>query len=397
MALVFIILFWLCSGVVVYTYAIYPLLVWCLSRFVGSQPIAPQIDSPDAPFVSMIIVAHNEEAVMEQRLCNALEVAYPRERFEIVVASDGSSDATTDIVRRYAHHGVRLIEFIERRGKAGVLNLAIAQVQGEIVLLSDGNTELDSAAALNLVRWFKNPSVGVVCGRLMLTDPSTGQNAESLYWRYETILKRCESRLGGLLGANGAIYAIRRSCFEPISENSLVDDFLIPLLARLRSGCSVLYDAEAVAHERSAPDMLAEFRRRTRIGAGNFQNIEILLPLVNPRRGFIAFSFFSHKLLRWFCPFFLIGLLGTSLALSNRPFYRVVLIGQLFLYLFAAIVGIIPGQIRIPKILRLPTMFLYMNLALLNGFCRWLYSSPQGTWEPTPRSPTARRGPVIER
>jgi cellulose synthase/poly-beta-1,6-N-acetylglucosamine synthase-like glycosyltransferase len=385
MVLVCIIVFWLCSGVVAYTYAIYPLLVWCLSRFVGSRHIPPQIDSPDAPFVSMLIVVHNEESVMEQRLCNALEVAYPSERFEIIVASDGSSDATTNIVRRYARRGVRLIEFIERHGKAAVLNLAIPQVQGEIVLLSDGNTELDPAAALNLVRWFKDPSVGVVCGRLMLTDRSTGQNADSLYWSYETMLKRCESRLGGLLGANGAIYAIRRSCFEPIPENSLVDDFLIPLLARLRSGCSILYDAEAVAHERSAADMLSEFRRRTRIGAGNFQNIGILLPLVNPRRGFIAFSFFSHKLLRWFCPFFLIGLLASSLALSNHPFYRVALIGQLVLYLFAGTVGIIPGQLRIPKILRLPTMFIYMNLALLYGFCRWLYSSPQGTWDPTPR------------
>src|ERR1700693_1984277 len=127
MVLVCIIGFWLCLGVVAYTYAIYPLLVWCLSRLVGAQPIPPQIDSSDAPFVSMLIVVHNEEAVMEQRLCNALEAAYPRDRFEIIVPSDGSSDATTNIVRRYANRGVRLIEFIERRGKAAVLNLCIPQ------------------------------------------------------------------------------------------------------------------------------------------------------------------------------------------------------------------------------------------------------------------------------
>src|SRR5262249_30950742 len=147
----------------------------------------------------------------------------------------------------------------------------------------------------------------VVCGRLVLTDPATGCNVDSYYWRYETFLKRCEGRLGALLGANGAIYAIRRELYTPIPGNTIVDDFVIPLRAKLRTGCRIVYDGDAVAREETPPNVGAEFHRRSRIGAGGFQSIGLLWRLLNPRSGWVAFTFFSHKILRWVCPFFLVA------------------------------------------------------------------------------------------
>src|SRR5262249_38664493 len=158
-------------------------------------------------------------------------------------------------------------------GKAATLNAAFAELAGDIVLLSDANTFTDATAARNIVRWFADPRVGVVCGRLVLTDPATGGNADSLYWRYETFLKECEGRLGALPGATGGIYAFRRGLYAPIPDDTIVDDFVIPLAAKLRTGCAIVYDRDAVAREETAPDVRAEFRRRSRIGAGGFQSI----------------------------------------------------------------------------------------------------------------------------
>ncbi|HMB96357.1 MAG TPA: glycosyltransferase family 2 protein [Tepidisphaeraceae bacterium] len=386
MATTSVIIFWSCATVFIYTYLVYPPLIWCLSRVFGCMASAREIDDSNAPNVSLLIAAHNEEAVIDQRLNNALALDYPHDRLEIVVVSDGSSDQTTNIVNSYADRGVRLIEFAEQRGKAAVLGRAIAQLQSEIVVLSDANTDLDISAVKKLVRWFDDSTVGVVCGRLILIDPLSGHNADSFYWKYETMLKQSEARLGALLGANGAIYAIRRWLFVSPPDGTLVDDLVIPLLAKLRHGCSILYDAQAIAREETAMDVREEFRRRVRIGAGNFQSIGLLWPLLNPRRGFIAFSFFSHKLLRWFCPFFLIGLLASSIALADRPFYRIILLAQLAMYAIAAAAMIAPRKLGLPKLIRLAVLFVNMNIALLAGFCRWCFPSGQNTWKPTARS-----------
>jgi cellulose synthase/poly-beta-1,6-N-acetylglucosamine synthase-like glycosyltransferase len=385
MATLLVIIFWICAAILFYTYAVYPPLIWCLSRIFGREAAAREIDESNAPAISLLIAAHNEEAVIDQRLRNALATDYPSDRLEIVVASDGCTDRTASIVRGYADRGVRLIEFTERRGKAAALSRAIAQLQSEIVVLSDANTQLDPSAIRKLAGWFNDPAVGVVCGRLVLVDPSNGYNADSFYWKFETILKQSEARLGALLGANGAIYAIRRSMFIPPPDGTLVDDFAIPLLIKLRHGCSIIFDSQAIAHEETAMDLREEFRRRVRIGTGNFQNLALLWPLLSPRRGFIAFSFFSHKLLRWLCPFFLIAILISSIALADRSFYLIVLLAQFALYVIAAGAMISP-RTQLPKALRLAAMFANMNVALLAGFVRWCLPSSQKTWQPTARS-----------
>jgi cellulose synthase/poly-beta-1,6-N-acetylglucosamine synthase-like glycosyltransferase len=240
-------LFWACVIGLVYSYAIYPITVWVFARAFGSRRTAPrEIPDDDLPSVSLLIAAYNEEAVIGERVDNALKLDYPSSKLEVVIASDGSSDRTNAIVRGYTDPRVRLLEYPIRKGKASVLNAAFRELRGDIVVLSDANTNTDPAAVRKLVRWFQSPEVGVVCGRLVLTDPATGSNVDGLYWKYETFLKHCESRLGALLGANGAIYAIRKELFAGIRRNTLIDDFVIPLLTRLRTGCSIEYDHEAV-------------------------------------------------------------------------------------------------------------------------------------------------------
>ena len=380
--------FWACAALVVYAYAIYPLVVWALSRQFGQKRQRPALAESDLPTVTLLIAAYNEESVIADRLENALRMAYPGDRMKIVVASDGSSDGTADVVAQYTDRGVRLLNYAKRRGKASVLNSAMAEIDTDLILLSDANTHIDPAAPRKLAQWFADPNVGAVCGRLVLTDPATGRNVDSLYWKYETFLKKCEGRLGALLGSNGAIYAIRRSLYVEIPPETIVDDFVIPLLAKQESDCGIIYDCEATATEESAPDVAAEFRRRARIGAGGFQAIGLLWRLLNPRHGWVAFTFLSHKILRWICPFLLVGmLLGSGiLTLIQRhgSLYRNLLAAQLAFYLLSWVLTLVPTP-PLLKPLRLAPMFTGMNLALLVGFWRWVRGAQKGAWERTVR------------
>jgi len=236
-----------------------------------------------------------------------------------------------------------------------------------------------------MIGWFADPRVGVVCGRLRLFQPSQGRNVDSLYWKYETFLKKCESRLGALLGANGGLYALRRALFRPIPPDTIVDDFVIPLQAKLRTGCAIVYEPQAVAHEETPQNIAAEFHRRARIGAGGFQSIVRLRGLLSPRLGWTAFTFLSHKVLRWLCPFFLIGMLLSSLWLLGDPLYRWLFLGQIAFYGASLLFGWLPGRSRLLRPFRLTTMFTVMNAALLVGFWRWLRGGQKAAWLRTDR------------
>jgi cellulose synthase/poly-beta-1,6-N-acetylglucosamine synthase-like glycosyltransferase len=371
-------IFWFSAATVGYAYAGYPAVIYLLSRCFGRVPTPPV--ETDLPALSLLIAAHNEEAVLEQRISNALALDYPAEKLEIAIASDGSDDQTVAIARRFGSR-VRVLAFPRRRGKAAALNASIPELTGEIVILSDANTQIAPRAARRLARWFSDPRVGAVCGKLVLVDPAEGRNVDSLYWRYETFLKKCEGRLGGLLGANGAIYAIRRDAYQPIPDQTIIDDFAIPLLAKLHSGCSIIYDTSAIGWEQTPRHLRQEFDRRARIGAGGFQAIGMLWPLLDPRRGWIAFTFLSHKIIRWLCPFFLAAALLSSILVS-----RWALLGQMGFYAAATAIYLSSGKLRMPRLLRLASMFTSMNAALLVGFIRWLRGSQRGTWRPTERS-----------
>jgi cellulose synthase/poly-beta-1,6-N-acetylglucosamine synthase-like glycosyltransferase len=374
-----VVVFWACAGSVVYSYVLYPVLVFVLSRVFGRVPVAPE--GGRLPRAALLIAAHNEAAVLEARIRNALETDYPAELFEVVIASDGSDDETAEICGRYEGR-VRALLFNERRGKAAVLEDAVGRIEAEVVILSDANTFMDADAARQLARWFADPGVGAVCGRLVLTDAATGRNADGMYWKYETFLKLCEARLGALLGANGAIYAVRRELLR-IPAGTIVDDFVIPLGAKLRTGMRVVYEPAAVAHEETAPDVRGEFGRRVRIGTGAWQSLLTLWPLLSPRHGFTALALWSHKVLRWACPFMMIGAFVASILLASRPLYGVLAVGQLVFHMGCVGAAVSPSSGRV---LRLCGMFFAMNLALLLGFVGWVRGGQSGVWKRTARA-----------
>lgn len=377
--------FWISVGGVLYHYAGYPIVIWLLSRVFGRvrpYPAEPQ----QLPFVSILVSALNEEDVIGERTVNALATDYPADRYEFVVASDGSTDRTAEIVRSFADPRVRLLDFPVRRGKAVVLNDVIPQLRGDIVLLSDANTAIEPPVVRRMVRWLSEREAGAVVGRLVLTDPDSGKNVDGVYWKYETFLKKCEARLGGLLGANGAIYGFRKKLFVPLPADTLVDDFVLPLLMKLRSGCTLIYDAESVAHEEAPERLGAEFKRRSRIGTGGFASLKVLWPLLLPIHGWTALTFASHKVLRWFCPFLMIGALISNLFLLDAPIYQLTLVAQVLFYSAALAGALLPGSAAPLRVLRLATLFTSVNAALVIGLWRWLGGQRGATWQRTART-----------
>jgi cellulose synthase/poly-beta-1,6-N-acetylglucosamine synthase-like glycosyltransferase len=379
-------LLWSSVGGVLIAYVVYPLLIWLLSLFFGGRKSdCPTLRADQLPAVSLLISAHDEESCIEDRIQNALATDYPSDKLEICIASDGSVDRTNEIVSGLPERNVRLLAYDLRRGKAATLNSSICQIEGDIVIFSDANTLFEPTAIARLVRWFADPSVGVVCGKLVLTDSKTGRNVDGLYWHYETFLKQCEGKLGGLLGANGAIYAMRRALYQPIPDNTIIDDFVIPLFAKLKHPFRIVYDATAIAHEETAPTIGHEFWRRVRIGSGDYQSLLLLWPLLNPRHGWTTFTFVGHKLLRWLSPFFLLTAIASNIFLLPRPFYMVTLLIQLAFYT-TALIGIwAVGDNRGTKLLRCATLFCSVNAALLMGFFRWATTVQTGMWQRTDR------------
>ncbi len=294
-------LFWMSLGTLLYIYLGYPLAVWALARAFGREP-----DRQDGmPSVSLLIPALNEEAHLGEKLRNSLALAYPADRLEIVVASDGSTDRTNAIAESFAPRGVRLIAMERNLGKSAMLGRVVPQLRGEITVFSDASSELDAQALRVLTQSFADPRVGCVSGLYRLKGDARGEG-EGLYWRYETFIKRQEGRLHSILGAHGAFYAIRRALFEAPGATAINDDYLIPMRIVAR-GFRAVYEPRALAWERELASVEGEFARRRRIAAGNCQQVVTLRGMLNPfRHGWVALCFFSHKVLRTLAPLLLI-------------------------------------------------------------------------------------------
>lgn len=382
------IILWLSLGLMGYAYLGYPLIIGLLARCVPRLKLAHDDSlgiSTGLPSVTLVIAAYKEESIIQQRVTNALFMDYPADKIEILIGCDGNEDQTGELVRTFHDSRVRLMQFEKRRGKPSVLNDCVAAARGEVIAFSDANTFWNRDALLRLVRHFRDPHVGGVCGQLLLQDPDTGENVDGMYWKYENFLKRCEGRLGALLGFNGAIYAIRKRLWSPIPPQTIVDDFLIGMRIHQQRQ-QIVFDEAAVAHEESAPSLSAEFHRRARIGAGGFQSLCWLWPLLNPFHGSVAFAFWSHKVLRWMCPLFMLLALGANLMLARHPFYFALLCAQVLFYGLAYAGRDFTGQSVPSKLAKLSSMFVGMNAALAVGFYRWAGRSQSGAWKRTART-----------
>ena len=374
-------LFWSCLLLMIYSYAIYPLILaaaCCLQRLIGSKSPVVEEAGEEWPRVTMLVAAYNEASVIQEKIENCLALDYPAERLRVVIASDGSSDATNSLVATCSDPRIQLIAYAQRRGKIGTLNATIPALEDEIIVMSDANTMYAPDAVRKLVRHFADERIGCVCGELVLELPDGGGSGEGLYWKYETLLKRMESRLGFLLGATGGIFAIRRSLFRPLPPTTIVEDF-VTAMKILEAGHHVCYEPKARATECSAPTMRDEMKRKSRIGAGGFQAIGMTAAMLNPRRGLPALGYWSHKILRWFVPFLMLSALISSAALAAQPLYAFFLATQL-LSVAVGLQGLMPSCVD-HRLVRPVRYFFLMNLALLIGFFRFLRGTQRVTWE----------------
>ena len=297
---------WLALGLVAFSYVGYPLVLAALGAlhdlrgalgFFADGPDRRERGGPvDWPRLSLVLAAFDEEACIREKIENCLSLDYPHDRLEIVLGCDGCTDRTAELARAAGRGRVRVVELAPRQGKATVLARLVPAASGDVVVLTDANVLFHPGALRALARRFRDPSVGAVVGRLRLR--ATGRGREGLYWAYETFLKYLEGKLGCVLGANGGIYAIRRILFGPLPADTITDDFVVPLRIAVK-GWRVPFEPTAVAYEDASDDPRKEFGRRARIGAGNWQALARFPDLLDPRAGFVAFAFFSHKLLRW--------------------------------------------------------------------------------------------------
>jgi len=389
----------LCLGFVAYTYLGYPILLaisasvreaWDGVHFLLGGPDRRARHRDDHwPTLSILVAAHNEESCIRQKIENCLALDYPPDRLEVLVWCDGCDDRTFELARSVADERVTVLESA-RSGKAGVLSRLASRARGDVLLLTDANVLFERGAARALARHFQNPSVGAVVGRLRLYSRATAGYQESIYWKYETVIKYYEGKLGCVLGANGGIYAVRRLAFPPLRENTIIEDFVVPVRIALR-GWRVPYEPEAVAFEELAPTVNDEFGRRARIGAGNWQSLALIPEILNPRTGFVHFAFVSHKLLRWLAPLWLAVALVISvpLAFEGDTLARLLLASQLAFYGLA-----VAGWLRLRGPLRGASSatfyFVSMNVALAVGFWRFARGTQRAAWQRTDR-PTPRR------
>jgi cellulose synthase/poly-beta-1,6-N-acetylglucosamine synthase-like glycosyltransferase len=383
------IVFWLSLGLVVYPYVLYPLVLfltysvtqaWRDLRYLGS-PRNRRTDTPSAsglPGVSIIVPAYNEEKVLPAKIRNLHELEFPQERLQVIFVSDGSEDGTNEILQSLQEKNYECILLNERKGKANALNHAAARATNQILVFCDASTLFEPDAINKLVRHFSDPEVGAVCGALRYQAGADAQQTEGAYWKYESALRMMEARLGAILNASGAIFALRRECFLPVPQSTILEDFVIPMRAR-RLGFSVLYDPEAIAIEFPASTVSGEFTRRVRLAVGSFRALGDVVRV--PWRGFTPFALISHKLLRWLVPFFAITLLASNVALMRSPSYRVALAAQVLFYFWAGLGFFFYQHMRRVRYGLLPYFLFAMHLAFIVGFVRCLVGADRAVWQ----------------
>ena len=389
-----VIIFWLSLAVIIYSYFIYPLILVIFSglkqaisdtRYLWKKRQRRIVDKKSLPPVSIIIAAYNEESCIKARVENLLSLDYPQEKLTILIGSDGSQDKTAEILSSFDEPNVKVHIFTENRGKMSVLNDLVEQANSDYLVFSDANTHFNKNAIDHLVRHFDHDDIGAVCGELHLVDVDSGDNKDSVYWRYEQVLKFHEARLNALQGANGAIYAMRKALFIPLPANTIVDDFQVAMNVA-KQGSRLIYDPEAIAVEEVAPNLQAEEGRRIRIGLGNYQALFTMTWALNPLLGWRFIAYFSHKVCRWFVPHFMLLTFISNCFLIEDTFYLTTLICQILFYALA-IYGIKQqkNNKKTSSLISLIAFFVSMNTALLRGFIKYFSSNVQGTWQRTNR------------
>lgn len=397
-------LFWLSLAALLFTYGGYPLMLLALTPWRQRHTrLDPQ--RPFLPFLTLIIPARNEADHLWRKLHNCLELDYPPEKLEVLVVDDGSDDATPAIIQRFLKElesrpepapSFRVLTQSVNKGKTAALNRAVPEAAGEIVVFSDADSLISVHSLKRLVHPFQNPIVGCVGGRYFPGGVSgAGAAGTGFYWRYENYLRRKESQAGGILGASGALYAIRKCLYEPLDSRLINDDFIIPMRINAR-GYRSLYEPSATAIEDESRSVHLEFPRRVRIMAGNCEHCWLFRGLFFKRTTFrTALQLFCHKGLRIISPFWLLALFfsnGTLLlqglttynSLRDFPFgarcYALLFAGQVAFYTVALAGRKIQGEGKGRKMLHLPWYFTMINGAALAGIYTFFFRREKLNW-----------------
>lgn len=374
---------WLLTGTAMaaigYTYLGYPALLWMLSKTVRVYDSSPSSELG----ITMIIAAHNEESGLEAKLASTLELDYPAEKLQIIVASDGSTDGTNQIARAWAGHGVELVDSKQRKGKTEAQNVAVQYARNPILVFSDATTHYDRNALRHLAGAYADPRVGAVSGRYDYFDPTKASPAGSgsaRLWGMENRIKRMQSRVGTLTGCSGCIYSVRRELYTRLAPETISD--LVQPLHVLLQGYRVRFQENAQAWEETTRSTREEFRMRVRVATRGMRGLlsvpELLMPWRHP---WIAFQLWSHKILRWCIPIFLIALFAGTALLSNAPVFRAGFLLQALFYAWAA-AALVLAPLQRSRLLSLPLYFCTINTAFLVGIINTIRGREFNIWQP---------------
>ena len=384
MYVVFIILIF----ILFYIYFGYPILMLLLSNFKKNDI---KMNEKYFPYVSLIIAAYNEEAVIKEKIENSLKLDYPKDKLEIIVFSDTSTDRTDEIVKEYEKKRIKLIRIEGRKGKTICQNEVVKLAKGEIIVFSDANSMYEPNAIKKIVRHFFDKKVGCVVGELRYEKNfcKGGANivkGEDVYWSYDQILKRLESKISSLVAGNGSIYAVRKSIYVDLSS-IMCSDFVEPLMI-FEKGYKIVYEPEAIARENTAENSQKEFQRRIRIVTQSVYSLlknKLILNLLNPLKyGIFSIQLLSHKILRWFSGVLLILIfLLNILLLGKGTFYNLIMLSQGVFYIFAiwGFINEIWLKRRTAKVPHVIYYFCLSCVAMLYGIINALRRKEIITWE----------------
>ncbi|WP_158790525.1 glycosyltransferase family 2 protein [Granulicella sp. L60] len=350
------IIFWVCFALISYAYFGYALWLWLVASL-KRRPVARKAITPE---ISIIIAARNEERNLPEKLENLRNLDYPREKTQVIVASDGSTDNTVKILLE-EREWITPVILDESRGKAGALNESIKSSSGEILVFLDARQSVDRDAISELISCFADQTVGAVSGELLLQseDGTSKENALGIYWKIEKMVRKLESESGSVVGVTGAIYAIRRDLYTEIPSGTILDDVFVPMNV-VRKGRRVIFQPSAIARDRIFSEKGKEFSRKVRTLTGNYQLLSIAPWLFSPTNP-ILFRFLSHKIVRLMVPLFMVGMLVNS-ALADGLFYRLVFYSQIIFYILA-VFGLLNSSVRKLKPIAIVSTFVSLNAA----------------------------------
>lgn len=381
-----------------YAYVGYPAIVWLLAK-ARRRPSFPD----STPRVTMIVAAYNEEDVIAEKLRNTLALDYPRELLQVIVAADGSTDGTVAIVEGFAGEGVELSYDPARGGKVAAIDRAMPRVRGEIVVISDANNAYEAGALRALVAPFADPSVGVTTGaKNILTEDGVLAESEGLYWKYESVLKEQETRLGTTVAVAGEMLALRTTLYEQPPQTLVIDDFYIAMRTLAR-GHRIVYVPAARCFERVSASAQAEVERRTRNLAGRLQIFSMGRNALPLRRPVVMWQVISHKMTRPLVPIAMGVAAVSHLAAATRPrstggwldlprrTARLLLVPHVGFYLAALLGARLERNTKVGRALYVATFLVNSNIAALRGIGRFLRGGQRPDWKRVERLPGAIR------